>query len=90
MGDTDFFKTGMGRQFYGRDVPAMVDALERIAGALEAIRQQLQPGPQEGPQAAGAHGQGCPCPACLARKGEAIRAIREAAMKAGWPGPEDG
>lgn len=33
---TEFFKTLMGRKFYEADVPRLVNALERIADALEA------------------------------------------------------
>ena len=34
------FETRMGQQFYSRDVPDLVKALERIATALEALARQ--------------------------------------------------
>ncbi len=41
MSELQFFQTRMGRAFYDRDVPAIAQALERIAGALEAISTKL-------------------------------------------------
>jgi len=35
----EFFQTGMGRTFYEGTMPALVKALERIAGALEASKE---------------------------------------------------
>lgn len=34
---SEFYQTRMGRKFYGADFPRMVDALERIARALERL-----------------------------------------------------
>jgi hypothetical protein len=39
---TEFFKTLMGRKFYEGDVPALVNALKRLAIAAEQIAERLQ------------------------------------------------
>jgi len=41
MSEPQFFQTRMGRAFYDRDVPAIAQALDRIASALEAISTKL-------------------------------------------------
>ena len=35
MNGKEFFETGMGRKFHDSDVPRLVEALERIAEAME-------------------------------------------------------
>jgi hypothetical protein len=41
MSEVEFYQTRMGRTFYEGDVPKIARALERIAGALEAISTKL-------------------------------------------------
>ena len=36
----EFYETKMGNNFYNRDVPKFIKAVERIAGALERMAEQ--------------------------------------------------
>ncbi len=36
----EFFQTKMGSKFYSGDIPRMINALERIADALEIIAEK--------------------------------------------------
>jgi predicted CXXCH cytochrome family protein len=42
MGDIPFHSTGYGRKYYEADVPRLVEALERIATALERIEDLVR------------------------------------------------
>ena len=37
----EFFQTHMGRKFYEHDVPMLVEAILRVAVALEDVKKQL-------------------------------------------------
>ena len=37
----EFFQTYMGRKFYEHDVPMLVEAILRVAVALEDVKKQL-------------------------------------------------
>ena len=38
----DFFQTRMGQKFYNRDIPAIINTLNRIADALEKIAEKKE------------------------------------------------
>lgn len=43
MNGPQFFQTGMGRKFYDSQLPRLIDALERIAAAIEKISDPKPP-----------------------------------------------
>ena len=45
MSETPFFKTGMGRTFFERDVPALVRELARLNTLLDALVAQRDESP---------------------------------------------
>ena len=37
MSETPFYKTAMGRDYYDRRVPQLIQAIQRLAAALERV-----------------------------------------------------